>query len=86
MISLNEKLSFSSLYFALSEYSFVKLINSLSYSDVLIDWTASDDDEANDWDEIDEEYSWDRDRDETSDEGEANDRDETNDEYSIDRL
>jgi hypothetical protein len=85
-MSLNEKLSFFSLYFVSFEYSFVKLINFLSYSDVLIDWTACDDDEANDWNEIDEEYSWDRNRDETSDEDKTNDRDETSDEYSIDRL
>jgi hypothetical protein len=77
MISLKKKLSFSSLYFVSSEYSFVKLINSRSYSCVLIDWFADeddDDDETNDRDEIDEKYSWDR------------SRDETNDEYPIDRL
>jgi hypothetical protein len=85
-MSLNEKLSFFSLYFVLFEYSFVKLINSLSYSDILIDWTACDDDEANDWDETDEEYSWNRNRNKTSDEDETSDRDETNDEYSINRL
>jgi hypothetical protein len=85
-MSLNEKLSFFSLYFASSEYSFAKLTNFLPYPDVLIDWTACDDDEANDWDEIDEVYSWDRNRDETNDEDGTNDRDETNDEYSIDRL
>jgi hypothetical protein len=76
MISLNEKLSFSSLYFVSSEYSFVKLINSRSYFDDLIDWfTDKDDDkEANDRDETSEEYSWDKSLNETSDE------------YSIDRL
>ncbi len=52
----------------------------------LIDWFSDDDDETNDRDEIDEEYSWDRDRDGTDDEGGTSDRDETNDEYSIDRL
>ncbi len=87
-MSLNEKLSFFSLYFVSSEYSLVKLINSRSYSDDLIDWFTdeNDDDKANDRDEIDEEYSWDRNRDETNDEDETNDRDETSDEYSIDRL
>ncbi len=58
-------------------------------SENLIDWFNDDDDEANeanDWDEIDEDYSWDRNRDETNDEDETNDRDETNDEYSIDCL
>jgi hypothetical protein len=63
MISLNEKLSFSSLYFVSSEYSFVQLINSRSYSCVLIDWSTdeNDDDETNDRDENDDE-------DETNDE------------------
>ncbi len=65
-MSLNEKLSFFSLYFVSSEYSFVKLINSRSYSDDLIDWFTDEDDEANDWDETndedesDDEYSVDR--------------------------
>jgi hypothetical protein len=80
MISLNEKLSFSSLYFVSSEYSLVKLINSRAYSDDLIDWFTDENDETNDRDETDEKYSWDRNRDET------NDEDETSDEYSIDRL
>ncbi len=76
-----------SLYFVSSEYNLVKLVNSRSYSDDLINWFTDEnnDDEANDLeindrDEIDEEYSWGRDRDGTGDE------DETNDEYSIDRL
>ncbi len=87
-MSLNEKLSFSSLYFVSSEYNLVKLTNSRSYPDGLIDWFTDegDDDEANDRDEIDEEYSWDRDRGGTGDEGGTSDRDETSDEYSIDRL
>jgi hypothetical protein len=74
MMSLNEKLSFSSLYFVSSEYSFVKLINSRSYSDDLIDWFTdeSDDEETNDS--------------EINDRDDVDDEDETNDEYSIDRL
>jgi hypothetical protein len=66
IVSLNEKLSFSSLYFVSSEYSFVKLTNSRSYSDDLIDWFTDEDDETNDWsetndeDESDDEYSVDR--------------------------
>ncbi len=73
-MSLKEKLSFSSLYFASAKYSLVKLMNSRLYSDVLIDWFTSKDDETNDRDETNKEYSWDRNRDETSDE------------YSVDRL
>ncbi len=80
MMSLNEKLSFSSLYFASSEYNLAKMTNSLPYSDDLIDWFTSEGDEASDRDETDEKYSWDRNR------GETNDEDETSDEYSIDRL
>jgi hypothetical protein len=83
-MSLNKKLSLFSLYFVSFVYSFVKLINSRSYSDVLIDWFT--DDETNDRDEIDDEYSCDKNRDETNDEDETNNRDETNDEYSVDRL
>jgi hypothetical protein len=66
IVSLNEKLSFSSLYFVSSEYSFVKLTNSRSYPDDLIDWFTDEDDETNDWsetsdeDESDDEYSVDR--------------------------
>jgi hypothetical protein len=79
MMSLKKKLSFSSLYFVSSEYNLVKLINSRSYSVDLIDWFTDESDETNDReindrDEIDEEYSWDKKRDETSDE------------YSVDRL
>jgi hypothetical protein len=79
MMSLNEKLSFFSLYLASSVYNLVKLTNSRSYPDVLIDWFTDESDVTNDRgvndrDEIGEEYSWDR------------DRDDTNDEYSVDRL
>jgi hypothetical protein len=70
MISLNEKLSFSSLYFVSFKYNLVRLTNSRSYSvlEDLIDWFAdeSDDDKTNDW--------------------EINDRDESDDECSIDYL
>jgi hypothetical protein len=72
-MSLNEKLSFFSLYFASSLYNLVKLINSRSYPCVLIDWFTDESNEANDRDETDEEYSWYRDRDETNDEDETND-------------
>ncbi len=74
MMSLNEKLSFSSLYLASFVYNLAKLTNSRSYSDDLIDWFTDENDETNDRDEIDDEYSCDR------------SRDETNDEYSVDRL
>jgi hypothetical protein len=74
MMSLNEKLSFFSLYLASFVYNLAKLTNSRSYSDDLIDWFTDENDETNDRDEIDDEYSCDRDRDETSDE------------YSVDRL
>jgi hypothetical protein len=73
-VSLNEKLSFFSLYFTSSEYSFVKLINFRSYFYVLIDWfiDEDDDEEANDL--------------KINDRDEVDDEDETNDEYSVDRL
>jgi hypothetical protein len=78
-MSLKKKLSFSSLYFVSSEYNLIKLTNSRSYFVDLIDWFTDENDEENDReindrDEIDEEYSWDK------------ERDETNDEYSVDRL
>jgi uncharacterized membrane protein required for colicin V production len=74
IVSLNKKLSFSSSYFVSSEHSFVKLINSRSYFDDLIDWfiDESDDEEAN--------------NSEINDQDEVDDEDETNDEYSINRL
>jgi hypothetical protein len=69
MINLNEMLSFFSLYLASFVYNLIKLANSRSYSDDLIDWfTDVNDEETNNRNEIDDEYLCDKDRDETSDE------------------